>query len=326
MRVRDKILSVLREGGCLRQCDIARALGASRSYVSEVLRKLVSEGAVERIVEGGVVKYRVRAPESFRGRTLKLGIVWASEYPFTALFAKLAERKLGLRIKVLVYPSALEATISCITGETQLVLSPLPTQFLLASLTRSLIIIGGGASGGAWVYENPFAREEKALSSMASSMEVMLRIALGTGIRIEYASSGEELLRKTLLGRARYVAVWEPLATRIEMHGMKKITGMNELGIPHCCTLAASRSLGEELLRNLSRIYAESLEEYKKKPMAHLEWYSALTGIPVDLLKKTVQSYMVEEEVGVWEAVRFMDKAGIKIPSPAMLREFVLRN
>ncbi len=325
MRVREKILDILREGDCLRQCDIARALGASRSYVSEVLRKLVSDGVVERVVEGGVVKYRVRVPESFRGKTLKLGIVWASEYPFTALFAKLAERKLGLRIKVLVYPSALEATISCITGETQLALSPLPTQFLLASLTRNIVIIGGGASGGAWVYENPFAREEKALSSMASTMEVMLRVAFGSGIDVEYASSGEELLRKTLLGRARYVAVWEPLATKIEMHGMKKITGMNELGIPHCCTLAASRSLGEELLRSLSKVYVESLEEYKKKPLAYLEWYSALTGIPVDLLKKTIQSYKVEEEVDVWRAARCMEKAGIKIPSPIMLKELVLR-
>ncbi len=55
------------KSGCLRQCDIARAAGASRSYVSEVLRKLVSEGVVERVIEGGVVKYRVREPESFGG-------------------------------------------------------------------------------------------------------------------------------------------------------------------------------------------------------------------------------------------------------------------
>ena len=326
MRVRDKIIGVLREGEGLRQCDIARALGASRSYVSEVLRKLVSEGVVERFVEGGVVRYRLRRTGGFSGRVVKLGIVWSSEYPFTALFTKLAGEKLGLRIKVIVYPSALEATMSCIAGETQLVLSPLPTQFLLASLTGALTIIGGGASGGAWVYENPHARVEKALSSMASTMEVMVRAALGSNVEVEYASSGEELLRKTLLGRARYVAVWEPLATRLEMHGFKKVTGMSELGIPHCCTLAASRSLGEELLESLSRIYIEALEEYRKKPTINLEWYSALTGIPLDILKKTVQNYIIEEEIDVQGAVKCMEKAGIKIPSPTLLKELVFRH
>ncbi len=55
--------------------------------------------------------------------------------------------------------------------------------------------------------------------------------------------------------------------------------------------------------------------------MRSLEWYSAVTGIPIDVLKKTVVEYEVESEVNVEEAVKSLCRAGLTIPSPSILEE-----
>mgnify|MGYP000335990636 CR=1 FL=1 len=114
MRLREKILEVLRNNPKgLRQSEIAKALGASRSRVSEIVKELEKAGLVIRIRERGiqVVKLSHELREKKFSRILKLGIIWSSEYPFITPFAKFLEKEHNLRLDVIVYENGLDATL-----------------------------------------------------------------------------------------------------------------------------------------------------------------------------------------------------------------------
>ncbi len=327
-KVKDRILELLREHPeGLRQADIARALGVSRSYVSEVVNELLRKGIVKKIREHGITKivYSTQPIEN-HVNIVRLGIVWSSEYPFITYFAKkLRER--GYWLDVIVYSNALDATLDVVTGKIDLVLSPLVTQFLYASMTNRLRIIGGGAVGGASVIENPWARDDKAVSSKASTMDLLITLVLSEeGIPLEnkmYCGSGEEIMYMIASGRAKYAAIWEPLATKLKKMGYKEIISLKDLDIPHCCTLAIS-TLTKLDIELVKKAYSESLEEYIRKPDQAIEWYSIKTGIPVQILKESTRNYRYTLDIEHEKTISVLRKAGITIPEPGNLKKYIV--
>lgn len=328
----EKILELLKnhpEG--LRQADIARLLNLSRSYVSEVVKKLCRKGVVKKIVVNGVTRIVYRGGgldtgTSSRSRLLKLGIVWSSEYPFITLFAKKMRDK-GYAVDVIVYPSAVDATLDAVTGSIDLVLSPLVTQFFYASLTGRIRIVCGGASGGSSILENPRSKTGTAVSSRASTMDLMVLLALRErNVHVEeriYGDSGEEIMYLIASGRARYAAIWEPLATKLRKTGYREVVSSIELDIPYCCTLAVNTlsSIDVDLVK---KTYVESIEEFVRCPEKALEWYSFKTGIPYSILKESIRNYRYEAEIDWARAVKVLKRAGIVIPEPSTLREYIV--
>ncbi|RLG79914.1 MAG: hypothetical protein DRO40_12000 [Thermoprotei archaeon] len=334
LRIKEKILVLLkehREG--LRQADIVKALGVSRSYVSEIMKELIRAGIVKRVIESGIAKYVLAREQPFgekKPKILKLGIIWSSEYPFITYFGKYLKVELNIQLEPIVYSNALEATWDAVTGKIDLVLSPLVTQFIYASLTGGLTIIGGGASGGARLYENPSSRTDASASSKASTMDLLLTFGLRElGIpdtRRYYASSGEEIMMLLASGRVKYAAIWEPLATRLKKMGFKEIYTIDDLRLPHCCTLGASRSLAPDYKTRIKKIYGKALEEFAKKPEQALEWYALKTGIQIDLLKESIKHYIYKPYLEIQSSVIAFNKAGLHIPSPSTLKEVIEYN
>lgn len=333
MKLRERILTLLRNHPRgLRQVDIARALNASRSRVSEIVRELESRGLVERIIEEGVTKITLARSSNNRKnrktKTIKLGIIWSSEYPFITPFAKKLREKLSYELEVIVYSNGLEATWDLVSGKIDLALTPMITQLLYASLTNRLKIIGGGASGGASIIYNPRGRKGYGASTRASTMDLCLtrgwKLVGKEETHREYVSSGRELLEKILRGEVELIAIWEPLASRLKNKGYREIASCSELEINHCCTLATNTLIDEDLSEKISRIYREALREFTRDPSRWLEWYSIKTGISVSVLKHDIQYYAFKDYVELEKSIKVLRDTGLKIPDPSILREIVI--
>lgn len=332
MRLRERILELLKNNPQgLRQADIAKALGASRSRVSEIVRDLEKAGMVRRVREGSIVLVQLVGTDIERSenrRRLRLGIIWSSEYPFITPFAKKLRDKLGVELEVIVYSNGLDATWDLVVGRIDLALTPMVTQLLYASLTNRLRIIGGGAGGGASVLHNPRGREGYGASTKASTMDLLLTSSWGLLGKEEeyrmYLDNGESILRALLRGEAELVALWEPLASRARILGYRELVNPRELGVTHCCTLATSTRLNQVLVEKISRIYHESINVFKKDPRRWLEWYSSRTGIGVDVLKKSISSYEFHDYIDISGMEGALRRCGVKIPNPLTLKEMVL--
>ncbi len=332
-KLREKILELLHKyPKGLRQADIARILGASRSRVSEVVSELERAGLVVRVREGSIILVKLASATSelkpSTSRRLKLGIIWSSEYPFITPFAKNLRDRLGVDLEVIVYANGLDATWDLVTGRIDLALTPMVTQVLYGALTNRLVIIGGGASGGASILHNPRGREGYGASTRASTMDLLLTLAWRILGREEehrvYINDGSKLLKSLLKGDVELVAIWEPLATKARVLGYREVVSVRELGVAHCCTLSASRRLDQRLLEKISSVYRDSIELFKKDPSRWLEWYSVKTGIGVDVLKKSITSYEFNEYVDVHGMEKVFKKCGLRIPNPSIVKEMVM--
>ena len=317
----------------LRQADIARALGISRSRVSEIVRELEKAGLVQRVREGGielVVLSKQSEVVSDQGQRKRfvLGLVWSSEYPFVTVFAKILRDRLGITLDVKVYNNGLDATWDLVLGRIDMVLSPLVTQVLYYALTDGLRIVGGGAAGGAAVFINTKGVPGVVSSTKASTMELCVTKALrelGIADRGRlYRKRGEDIARDLELGRASLAAIWEPLATRLRMEGFNEVARCLDLGIVHCCTLAVPSGMNWELAKKISLIYQEAIAVFVREPSRWIEWYSAKVGIDSAYIARSLEHYVYLPHVDVDRSMDMLSQTGVAVPSPVLLREAVI--
>ncbi len=331
-RVKELILKLLMEHpeGVL-QSNIHKALGVSKSRVSEVLKELENSGVIVRLKVGNQYLIKVRRNEGKEvglRKVLRLGIVWSSEYPFITLFAKYLERSLGYFLDVLVYTNALEATWALANGDIDLVLSPLITQLYAYSLTKSLKIIGGGAYGGSFILENPRADKELIASSELSAMDACRAIAINEGLlstkeTYYFTNPKSEIPQLIRSGGAKYLVIWHPLIEFLRPLNPKIVARCDDLELHYCCTLASRTTLSQELRNRISEIFVKAIEDFLKCPERCLEWYSLKVGIPTDILRKGLKYYGFRPYVDVNLIYKTLAKVGINVPSPNLVKEVV---
>ena len=331
-RAKELILKLLHEHpeGIL-QSYIHKALGISKSRVSEVLKELERSGVIVRVKIGNQylvkISRSVHIRERFR-KVLRLGIVWSSEYPFITLFAKYLNKHLGYSLNIIVYSNALRATWALVNGELDLVLSPLITQLYAYSLTKALRIIGGGAFGGSFIVKNPLSNSDVVASSELSAMDACRAIAVREGLidtenTYYFSNPKHEVQQLVKSNRAKYLVIWHPLIEAIIPLGFKSIATCSDLGIYYCCTLASRTTLDPNLRSEISRIYTTSIEEFTRNPGRCFEWYSLKVGIPVDVLKKGMKYYGFRPYIDKDLVYKMLLKVGINVPSLCIVREAI---
>ncbi|MEM4032465.1 MAG: hypothetical protein QW501_03060 [Zestosphaera sp.] len=324
-RVREKVLEALRAraGELVPQSYLHKSLRTSRSRVSEVLSELEREGLVTRVRVGS--QYLVKLLD-FSGepvgrlKTLHVGIVWSSEYPFLSLFAKKVKEKLNAVIKISVFASSVQATKALVLGDLELALTPAITQLYFYAVFKDFKMIGGGAYGGSKVLVKDSVNAHTTYSSELSTMDLVRSLTTREGIiptdtLTKYFRSPEEILKAAYTGAAKYVVVWHPIYRRLEEIGYREVLRSEELGVTYCCTLAASNTVPKEMRRALSRIYRESLEEYVKAPEKWVEWYALQVGIPRDVVADSLKEYRVNPSLSRVELYRYASRIPIEIPS-----------
>jgi len=322
--VKDKVFKIISENpDGIPQSTIHKVLGISKSRVCEVLKELESEGVIVRVKVGNqyIVKPRVKVYTSpLNVKTLKLGIVWSSEYPFITPFAKMLREKMNVNLEVIVYPSALKATWALANGEVDLALSPLITQLYAYSLTKSLKIISGGAYGGAAIVENKGASDDKIASSELSTMDMFRVIVVKNKLVLPssttYFSTPDDAIKLIRCGDVRYFVVWHPLIETLTLHyGLKVIVEGKELGLNYCCTLAASTKLDRRLRERIAKVYRDAIEKFTKSPERWIEWYSIKVGIPVDIVKRGLKHYSFRPYLDLKLIIDMLRSADIEMPS-----------
>lgn len=330
MRLREQVLELLKQyPRGLRQIDIARALGASRSRVSEIVKELEKAGLIVRFREGSLQLIRLSNITKYKAskRVLKLGIVWSSEYPFIAPFTKLLKRDADMDLDVVVYENGLDATWDLVLGKIDLVLSPLATQTLYYALTNRLIIIGGGAAGGAGIFENEKCPRRTIASTRASTMDMCTARAIKEGLieidDVIYENSGERIFKDLIMSKTRYAALWEPLARRARILGMKSIINCYDLDVNYCCTLAAYSGLDRKTIDIVTHLYNIAIKEFLRDPLKYIDWYSAKVGIDRELIKRSINTYIYKEYIDVKEAKRTLELSGLTFPNPSIIKEAI---
>ncbi|MCC6057337.1 MAG: MarR family transcriptional regulator [Desulfurococcaceae archaeon] len=326
MNIVTKILEILSgfpEG--VPQPYLAKALGVSKSYLSLVLRDLEKRGLIYRVKIGNTYIVRLTRMESrsvARGKVLRLGIVWSSEYLFLGYFAKILRDREDIELKVYVYPNALQTVLALLRGDVDAVLSPLVTQVYGYILSRNFSIVGGGASGGGYIYEIPNSGSNIIASSGVSTMDFCRALALKKGYveaSVEdtmYFESAQEALSIAKRGLVRYLVVWHPINIDIEGIGGRKIFECSEIEeLSYCCTLAISRSIGFEIVEKVADIYRESIDLFNRDKERFLEWYSNVVGIDIAVLRKALKEYVYKPELTFKQFTKFIDVLDLEVPT-----------
>ncbi len=325
-----KILDILAKNpNGVPQSYLYRALGVSKAYISMVLRNMERCGMVYRVRVGNSYMVKLASKTLQISKRLKLGIVWSSEYLFLGHFAKALKDKLDMDITVNVYPSALQATLAIIMGEVDAVLSPLVTQLYAYILARNMVIVSGGAGGGAKIYEFPKSRSNTIVSSEISTMDFCRLIAGKKRIveyeGVRYFTTPSEAIEIIKMGKARYAVLWHPLTEYIKSIEHSVVVECSEFEeLKHCCTLAIARSIGIEMIEKVADIYRSAIDEFLKQPLKYLEWYSSITGIDIALLKKALNVYTYTSEIDIKSVDRVIETLNLSIPQKSIIFNAIL--
>jgi predicted transcriptional regulator len=297
--LRERIIELLREhqGSHIPQAYIHRALGVSKSRVSEILSELEREGLISRtsIGRSKVIYVHPGISEKTTGvvrKNLRLGIVYSSEYLYLPWFIKkLAIR--GYRVEVVVFRDGLKATRALAEGVVDLALSPLPGQLYMYPLYRTYKLILAGVRGGFRVVY--LGDSGPIYSSMISTMDYARHRAVGLKMvdadrTIYYGDPGELLRLKKSRG---YIVTWHPVYYDLERRGFKSIYRPEDLDVQFCCTLGVSNTVDDRSRGVIQRDFQSALSSYEKTPERGLEYYASITGIDIAILKTAVSEYSV---------------------------------
>ncbi|BBD72535.1 MarR family transcriptional regulator [Sulfodiicoccus acidiphilus] len=274
MSARDRLLDVLSKLIDVRQTDLPRLAGLSKSRVSEVLKELEKEGRVVRAKGPGNTR-RVRL-----AKVLRIGIIRAAEYPFVLPFIKILKEK-GLLADLRFYRNGVELTLDLALGKLEVGFSPYITQLILSTVFPNIKLVAGAAHGGGALV----GRGDPIGSTSLSSMELWTFLA-GKEAVIP-AKSAEELERMLLTGTVGAVALWEPFVTKLKRMGYT----VEPFELMPCCTMAVSSTVDSD---DVKKIYEKAMDSFKSSKERWLSPYAEVLGEDYSLIAEAVSNYVFD--------------------------------
>ncbi|MEM1639967.1 MAG: transcriptional regulator [Desulfurococcaceae archaeon] len=327
MSLKSRVIELLRshQGSYIPQSYIHRALGASKSRISEILRELEREGLISRISIGRtkiiyIHPQRGELEQEPLRRKLRLGVVYSSEYLFLGNFIKKLRDK-GIEVEALIYRDGLEATIALAKGAIDLALSPLIGQLYMYPVYRTYRIVLSGLKGGFRVLGSRTRGE--IYSSIISTMDYVRYYLISRNLvdasRTIYYRDPDQLI--TVLKRGGYVVTWHPVYLDLEKRGLKTIYTWRDLELDFCCTLGVSSTVGRKTSALIEKAYIDSIEEFKKNPDKGIEYYASLTGIDISILKSAISEYQVSEGIDTRTIDNLTEAFAFNVPSRSIFYE-----
>lgn len=324
--LKTRVIELLKnyQGSYIPQSYIHRALKASKSRVSEILRELELEGLISRVLIGKTkivyVYPQYEELDTETTRKLKLGIVYSSEYLFLGGFVKRLRDK-GIEVEVLVYRDGLEATMALARGAIDLALSPLIGQLYVYPAYRTYRVVLSGLRGGFRVLCSRTRRE--IYSSIISTMDYVRYYVVSSNLvdasRTIYYRDPDQLSQA--IKRGGYVVTWHPVYLDLERRGLKTMYTWRDLDLEFCCTLGVSSTVGRKTSVLVKNAYENSIEEFKKNPEKGIEYYASLTGIETSILKSAINEYQVSEDLGLKTMDNITKAFTFNVPSRSVFYE-----
>lgn len=271
----EKILRLLEEAGSggLLQRELYHQLSVPRSTLSTVLRRLEQRGLIVRRREGPLVRIWLSryAPPDYLGR-VRLGLVYALEYPYVPLLLKLSRERRVFDLEVRIFENGIEATLALVRGLIDFCISPLVTQLTIGAVAQNFHIIAcaGLGTGALLVRRGVKVRDlEKGRvgSTRLSTMEITLTKILSergltpVDIPLHYYSSGHSMARDLQRGVLDYANLWEPYVTQLTTAKVAEVVVDHSelLGLHPCCTLAVRRGVPEEVRTRFLELLEEAV-------------------------------------------------------------------
>jgi len=341
-KVEQAILDILNESREIYQSDLVRQTGYSRSRVSEVLSLLEKKGRVSRaplgknfrVILNGNGKSVTRSRKDAR-KTLSLGMIRASEYPFIIPFEKLLRDRMGVTLRYVVYDNGINLSRDLSQFRLDLGIAPVLTHFVFFSTGSPIKMIAPAGSGGAAILANTSRKHSKddftVATTKLSTMELMLRSSMNDGdiprdSRVEYCSSPGQMINAVLSGEVDATCIWEPYSTQLmKKRGFKRLVRYNSLNEEHiCCALAAGNHLEVDFLSRIAKTFRESIDEFRKNQEKFIPPYAAFMRFDEKTVNISSKEYSYPTQLDHRGLAKQFEKAGVRIPIASSVKEAVL--
>jgi predicted transcriptional regulator len=344
-KVEETILEILGTSKAteIYQTDLVRLSGYSKSRVSEVLAALEMRGLVSRMPLGR--NSRVILRRNFqRGKRvirkkaekiLNLGMIRASEYPFVLPFEKLLREKTGVRLRFVFYDNGLDLSRDLSQMRLDLGIAPVLTHFVFYSTGSPIKMIAPAGAGGATILGRRSQRgtnkDPGIATTKLSTMELMLRSSIKDGdvpasSKVSYYQGPKPMVRDLLTGEVDAACLWEPYASILLRNpGIKRLARYEDSRDKHlCCAMAAGNHVDSSILYKLSGSFNMALEVFQKNSERYLASYSTMLNYDTKLMRLSLKEYSYPTELDPRKLAKQFERAGIKIPLPATVKDVVL--
>jgi len=344
-KVEEAILEILETSKAteIYQSDLVRQSGFSKSRVSEVLAALEMRGLVIRIPLGRnsrviLLRNLQRGKSGARKESekiLNLGIIRASEYPFVLPFEKILREKTRIRLHFVFYDNGLDLSRDLSQMRLDLGIAPVLTHFVFYSTGSPIKMIAPAGAGGATILGRSTRRKSNKDPGIAttklSTMELMLRSSIGDGdvpasSKVSYYQGPKPMVQDLLTGKVDAACLWEPYASiLLRKPGIKRLARYEDSSEDHlCCALAAGNHIDSSILHELSGSFNQALEVFRKNPESYLAPYSTMLNYDTKLMQLSSKEYSYPTQLDPYKLAKQFDRAGIKIPLPATVKDAVM--
>ncbi len=246
---RKRALQIIRDSGSrgIGQKDLEKALGISKSYCSEVVAGLNSDGLIVKAGRKGIGS-TIYILEFYPGKLegiFRAGLLKSSEYIPSMAFLMDSAASIGSRVVFRFYDSTMELIGDLKAGSLEFALAPTNALILSALLSSDLKIHSGLSSGGSGIIYSKEWRKDALLSTEVSTMISMSIHAPDseTPEEIETFSDPEKGLAKFVDEKYRAIAIWEPYlsAFRKDFSPEKVVKYESIMDRFPCCSLVTTR-------------------------------------------------------------------------------------
>lgn len=324
LSIEERILRIVTnkgEDGIL-QTQLVSALGYSRSYISETLKKMENKGILRRERENPFQLriYLLKNNKKY-SRRISVGLLASSEYIFAIAAIRRVARKAGISVNFKFYANTRNLNSDAMAGKIQILLSPTLSQLIMSLSSDSISMLRPIATGGSCIIENVKSKSDLNISSSSSTMILMMSKFLdGKGKndvrRMDDAAKSIELIRN---GSYKRIAIWEPYASNLLLDENCNVSAFYReiLGNFPCCFLCTTHEFEKSMPEMVSLICSEydaEIEElnFKEKDvLCAIELISNKTGIPFPVVVKTLQNYDFKIKYSREELLAFVEELKI---------------
>ncbi len=295
---------IIRAGASgLKQKELESMLGISKSYCSEIISRMVSEGLVKRVTIKGVGA-TVYLKDLYPGRLagiLRTGLLKSSEYVPAMSFLMQYASTIGVDISFRFYDSTVKLLEDLRLAALEIALAPTNSLILSALLGMDIRICSGLSSGGSGIIFEKNWEKDALLSTEVSSMITMSLRANSEIVpsKIESFSDPGTGSSRFKTEKYRAIAIWEPYFSLLkgEISPEVVIDYSDALdGFP-CCSLATTREFWAENWKlfhdDIPKFMTDDItgleeRDYVKKAIGIL---SDNLGIRPDIISGSLDSY-----------------------------------
>ncbi len=306
MLIEERLLRLLKDAkydGIL-QSEIVKALGVSKSRVSEILSYLEKKGVIVRKIEIGK-SYRVWLSRYYPfGELIRVGILKSTEY--AAIISSVS-------YDVLIYDNAIDLTRDLVLEKVDVAASPLVTQVMFGIMMKNLKIFNVIAENGSGVV---FGDKKNGIfgTTEMSAMEMNLKAVRDRlDVRcFRYFASPEKMIAN--LKGVEGIAIWEPFISMIKRD---KIYFDEIIGNYPCCTIAANK--------NALKSKKEQVEEVVRdvqKGKIDVKRTSEILAFDKEIVENSVKSYNFNPDYSVNEILSYLRRGGIEISKESLINIF----